>query len=197
MEALIDEAFRAVPRIGFLPASQRRHVDLDQPLVLAAGQTCSQPSTVRRMLTLLGVRAGDRVLDVGSGSGWTTALLAHLVGPTGRVDGVEIVPELAAWGRSNVEATGMAWAAVHLADAAVMGLPDQAPFDRILVSAEATQVPEDLAGQLAEDGRMVIPVRGRMTVVERHGQEAHMVESSGSYRFVPLIVLPRGRHRGG
>src|SRR3954447_7518916 len=100
------------------------------------------------MLRLLDVHPGQRILDVGSGSGWTTALLAHLTGPAGSVLGVEIEPELVAWGAANVCAAGVPSATIRLADAAVRGAPDQAPYDRILVSADAWELPDELVGQL-------------------------------------------------
>lgn len=179
-------AMAAVPREGFLPERWRGEAHLDQPIELVAGQTCSQPTTVRAMLALLDPQPGDAVLDVGSGSGWTTALLAHLVGATGTVHGVELREDLATWGGQNVAEAQMPWAQVHRAEPGVLGWPAAAPYQRILVSADATEVPDELTGQLAEGGRMVLPVRGTMTVVERHEGIARVVETAGSYRFVPL-----------
>lgn len=182
----VEAAMRAVPRESFLPEALRREAALDQPLELTAGQTCSQPTTVRTMLALLAPDVGDAVLDVGSGSGWTTALLAHLIGPTGSVHGVELREDLATWGGQNVTAAGMPWARVHLARPGVLGWPDAAPYQRILVSAEAQEVPAALTDQLAEGGRMVLPVRGTMTIVEKHDGVATVVRTTGTYRFVPL-----------
>ena len=102
----VGEAMRAVPREGFLPRSLRRRASYDGPLPIGHGQTTSQPRTVADMLALLDVQPGQRVLDVGSGSGWTTGLLGHLVGPTGSVTGVEVVEDLAAWGAANLAAIG-------------------------------------------------------------------------------------------
>src|SRR5699024_4885745 len=119
----VDAAMAAVRREGFLPEQWRREAHLDQPFELVAGQTCSQPTTVRAMLALLDPQTGDAVLDVGSGSGWTTALLAHLVGATGTVHGVELREDLAAWGGQNVAAAGMPWAQVHQAEPGVLGWP--------------------------------------------------------------------------
>ena len=94
--------------------------------------------------------------------GWTTALLAHLTGPSGSVVGVELVPELAEWGGANLAGTSYDWASIRTATPDVLGVPASAPYDRILVSAEATELPEALVEQLGEGGRLVIPVRGTM-----------------------------------
>lgn len=186
IDSRVRAAFAAVSREDFLLEDQRGYVGEDRPLSIGFHQTNSQPTTVRNMLELLDVRAGDRVLDVGSGSGWTTALLGHLTGTTGEVWGVEIVPELAQWGRSNVERYPLPWASVTAADTDVLGLPDQAPYDRILASAEASELPADLVEQLAEGGRMVIPVRGRLSVVDRRWSGQLDVRRVGHYAFVPL-----------
>ncbi|WP_163544171.1 protein-L-isoaspartate O-methyltransferase family protein [Occultella kanbiaonis] len=189
--AVVAAAMRSVSRADFLPAAQRRNTGLDQPLHLADGQTCSQPTTVRIMLELLAVVPGQRVLDVGSGSGWTTALLAHLVGSTGQVDGVELRPQLAEFGRANVARAGITHAQVHVAVDGVLGWPWRAPYDRILVSAEAREVPRALAEQLADGGRMIIPVRGRMTIVTMADGVPSAEPAPGTYRFVPLIEPKR------
>jgi protein-L-isoaspartate(D-aspartate) O-methyltransferase len=179
----VDRAFAAHPRRGFLPRAVRRRASYDGPLQIAAGQTNSQPRTVADMLRLLDVQPGQRVLDVGAGSGWTTALLAHLVGPTGAVRGVELEPELVRFGGDNLAATDQPWATIRRAAPGVLGDPGEAPYDRILVSAEPAELPQELVEQLAEDGRMVIPVAGTMLLVTNPG--AHVSEH-GSYRFVPL-----------
>ena len=181
----VRAAFDAFPREGFLRESERRRAGYDGPLPIGDGQTNSQPRTVADMLRLLEVSPGQHVLDVGSGSGWTTALLAHLVGPTGTVLGVELEPSLVEFGSANLAATGQPWASIRAATPGVLGAPDHAPYDRILVSAEPSVLPQELVDQLADGGRLVIPVRGTMNLVRREGEE-NRVTHHGYYRFVPL-----------
>ena len=187
----VAAAFAAVPRSVFLPEGQRRYAASDQPLPIGHGQTNSQPRIVRHMLELLEVEPGHRVLDVGAGSGWTTALLAHLVGPAGRVRGVERVPELLEEGRSHLAAEEVAAlrarVSIEPARPGVLGLPDDAPFDRILVSAAARQLPGALVEQLGPDGVMVAPVAGRVVRVRNRVGEVE-VEQHDHCRFVPLVT---------
>jgi protein-L-isoaspartate(D-aspartate) O-methyltransferase len=180
-----EAAMRAVPRAGFLPPEQRPLAAADRPLPIGFGQTSSQPSTVLRMLELLDVRPGCRVLDVGCGSCWTTALLSVLAGPGGTVVGVELEPELVQWGRANLAAAGWPQVPVHQADPDRLGRPDEAPFDRILVSAQAAEVPEALCAQLADPGTLVVPAGGHMHRVRLAGGR-RTDETFGRYRFVPL-----------
>ncbi len=189
-EDRLDAAFAAVPRTLFLPPDQQRFAGLDRALPLGYGQTGSQPTTVRDMLRLLDLRSGQRVLDVGCGSGWTTALLAHLVGPDGEVLGVEVVPELVGFGRRNLAGCDYPWSSIRAAEPGVLGLPGSAPYDRVLVSAESGTVPRALVRQLLTDGVMVVPVAGRMAVVRRTDPDPDAepeVELHGHYLFVPLV----------
>ncbi|WP_244930538.1 protein-L-isoaspartate O-methyltransferase [Nocardioides sp. W7] len=181
----VTAAFDATPRVDFLPPDQRERTSYDGPLPIGHGQTCSQPRTVRAMLGLLEVRRGQRVLDVGSGSGWTTALLAHLVGPSGEVRGVEIVPDLVGFGRTNLATMRRGWARIDATAPGVLGDPEHAPYDRVLVSAEADELPVPLVDQLVPGGRLVVPVRGELLLVVAD-PDGPIVTSHGAYRFVPL-----------
>lgn len=183
----VAAALAAHPRTGFLRAAERAEADYDGPLPIGCGQTSSQPRTVAAMLRLLDLHPGQRVLDVGAGSGWTTALLAHLVGPTGAVHGVELEPELVRFGSANLAATHQPWASIVQAAPGVLGLPALAPFDRILVSAEPETLPQALVGQLGAGGVMVIPVAGVMQRVRRGAGPGDVeITEHGGYSFVPL-----------
>jgi len=182
----VAEAFAAMPREWFLPEGQRRSAAYDGPLPIGHGQTNSQPSTVAAMLRLLDVKPGHKVLDVGCGSGWTTALLAHLTGEAGSVVGVELEPDLVRFGGDNLARTGQPWARVEQAVPGELGWPREAPYDRILVSAGARELPQQLVDQLDARGRMVVPVDGWMVLVEQQPGGEVRTERHGSYRFVPL-----------
>jgi protein-L-isoaspartate(D-aspartate) O-methyltransferase len=182
-------AMASLDRRAFLPVDQHPYADEDRPLSIGLGQTCSQPSTVAAMLRLLDVPRGSRVLDVGAGSGWTTALLGVLVGPQGSVLGVELEPELAERAAASVAATAMPWARVVPAQPGVLGWPDRDGYDRILCSASPRTLPDELVAQLRDGGRLVMPVQHTMWVVERHGDDV-LRTPHGSYRFVPLRSRP-------
>lgn len=182
----VARAMAAVPRAGFLPPEVRPQASDDAPLPIGHGQTNSQPALVAVMLRLLDVKPGQRVLDVGAGSGWTTALLAHLVGSGGRVIGVERHDGLLETARVAVAEHAGARAELRLAAPGVLGAPEDAPFERILVSAGATRLPGALVGQLDDDGVMVIPVDGTLLrVVRRAGRTT--TTRHGPVAFVPLI----------
>ena len=183
---LVARTMRAVRREDFLPKDQRALAATDGPLPLGDGQTSSQPRTVAAMLRLLDLEPGHSVLDVGAGSGWTTALLGRLVGPRGRVVGVEIVPRLAAWGAANLAAQEMDWTELRAAAPSVLGWPEGAPYDRVLVSAEARELPHALVDQLGAGAVMVTPVAGEMWRVVRAADGTVDVTRHGFYRFVPL-----------
>jgi protein-L-isoaspartate(D-aspartate) O-methyltransferase len=169
-----------------MPEKVRHLADFDQPVPIGYGQTISQPYTVARMLEWLDPRPGHKVLDIGSGSGWTTALLAHLVGSKGEVYAVERIPELVEFGRGNVEKSGIKNARFSTAGEE-LGLPEKAPFDRILVSASADQFPEELMEQLKISGKLVIPVHGDILEITKTPKKGRDVRKHPGFIFVPLL----------
>lgn len=185
----VDAAMAAAPRANFLPRAFKKAAGIDSAIPIGGGSTCSQPTTVRNMLLLLDAQPGHRVLDVGSGSGWTTAILANLVGG-GEVIGVELISPLVSRSRDALSSLGIDNAQILLANRDNLGHPEGAPYDRILFSANAERgLPTSLVEQLADGGIMVGPVDGVMTVVAKGlGQTAGQTEVTehGLYRFVPL-----------
>ena len=179
----IAEAMRLQDRRRFLPPEVAEDHDRDRPVPIGHGQTNSQPSTVAAMLDLLEPFPGMRVLDVGSGSGWTSAILGELGGPDSRVFAVERIPELVERSRDAID---QPWVEVHQAEPDVLGLPHLAPFDRILVSAMAEQPPAPLIAQLTDGGILVAPWADTMHRVRRTGEEIETTEHGG-YTFVPLV----------
>ena len=182
----IAAAFEAVDRIHFIRSRTRREAYGDHPLSIGHGQTISQPYTVAFMLEKLEPASGQRVLDVGAGSGWTTALLSHIVGPSGSVSGTEIIPELVDFGRENLAKFDFPQGCIHPAGETV-GCPGRT-FDRILVSAAARTIPPALIDQLERGGRLVIPVQSSIYLVVRDDGGRVMEEEFFGFSFVPLIT---------
>jgi protein-L-isoaspartate(D-aspartate) O-methyltransferase len=187
-ENIID-AFRLVDRKHFVPQRVLEYAYIDAPLSIGNDQTISQPSTVAFMLELLGVHEGDKVLDIGSGSGWTTALLCHLVGEKGSVIGVERVDELVKLGQNNLKPFNR-HGHCHIQKAGdALGIPGE-HFDRILVSASAEEIPQSLFDQLKVGGIMVIPIRESIYKFEKISEDNIRQEAFYGFRFVPLIYEP-------
>lgn len=186
MRRELDKAFDKYPRRKFLPDDVVDLAEYDRPLPIGFGQTNSQPYTVERMLEWLDVQIGDNVLDVGSGSGWTTALLSYLTGKNGKVTAVEIVPELVEMGRKNCKKSGVKNANFNLTGKK-FGWPKSAPYDRILVSASKSEVPKELIKQLEVGGRMVIPNLTSILVIDKDDQGELEVKEHPGFAFVPLV----------
>src|SRR5665213_1084153 len=168
----VDEAFWVVRRRDFLPDDVKDRANLDMPLPIGFGQTNSQPTTVKLMLEWLDPRPGDKVLDVGSGSGWTSALLSSIVGPKGKVYAVEKISELVEFGRDNCRRIGLK--NVHFYEAGKeLGLSNFAPYDRILVSASAGKLPETLIHQLKVGGSMVVPVINSVLIIDKTSSDKY------------------------
>lgn len=181
----IIDAFNYVDRADFVAFKDKDEPYGDFPLSIGYGQTISQPTTVVLMLELLEPKEGDKVLDVGSGSGWTTALLSHIAGKDGKVFGVEIVPQLIRFARRNLEKYNFKNEKIIQAGDTV-GLAAEAPFDKILVSAAATKLPNDLVSQLKTGGRMVLPIENSLFLVEKFSDTNIKSTEYRGFVFVPL-----------
>ena len=180
------EAMGTVPRHLFVPATAQHTAYDDSPLHIGQGQTISQPYMVARMTELLNVEAGSHVLEVGTGSGYQAAILAEI---GAEVWTIERLPELAAMATSILRQLGYHKVHVVVGDG-TLGLPEQAPYDGILVTAAAPSIPPSLTSQLGVGGRIVIPVGDRdiqeLRVVKRTA--SGLTETSVlDCRFVPLI----------
>ncbi len=181
----LRQAFRKVDRIDFV---RNDYVDLayqDHPLPIGFGQSISQPYTVAFMLELLQPQKNQVILDLGSGSSWTTALLAEIVGPKGRVYGVEIIPELLEFGSKNLERYRYKNITLKPAQQR-LGLPEFSPFQKILVSAEGQDLPAILTDQLATNGTLVMPINGTITKIDKFSDTYLETQSFPGFAFVPL-----------
>lgn len=181
----IIAAFRAVDRKYFVQPGLGSLAYEDHPLDIGYKATISQPTTVAFMLEKLAPQAGEKILDIGSGSGWTTVLLAHIVGATGIVNGVEIVPELTELGSNNLKKYPFRNAEIIQAEKK-LGMESKSPFDRILVSASIAQLPEEIITQLAVGGTLVIPIGEAIWQVHKISATQHSTNKYPGFLFVPL-----------
>lgn len=200
----IIEAFQTIKRYDFLPDYVKAQNAMDVPLEIGYNQTNSQPSTVANMQEWLRPEHGQRILDFGSGSGWTTALMGKLVGASGVVIGLERIPELVDFGRANIARYNLPGTEIRQAGEQ-LGLPDEEPFDRILISAHLPEEwLETLELQLKpHGGRLVAPLIADekygtsaacdMVAVTRYGQAFQVDTLAKGYSFVPVVHETDGR----
>jgi protein-L-isoaspartate(D-aspartate) O-methyltransferase len=191
-DARVLEAVAEVPRAAFVPVGAERRAYLDEPIPIPGGQVTTQPSLVARMLEALALEGQERVLEIGTGYGWQTALLARLAAD---VVSVERLPQLARAAERNLRRHGAPNAELVVADGSA-GMEARAPFDAVVVAAAFTSVPSPLAAQLVPGGRLVQPIgpggRDQVTLFERAGKDivrrrtvtpAHFVRLYGAYGF--------------
>lgn len=179
-------AIEMTPRHAFVPTGLRHRAYEDAPLPIGNGQTISQPWVHARYLELLHLTGRERVLEVGTGSGYQTVLLAHLVA---QVFSIERIPALLQQARENIQRAAVNNVSLLMGDGSI-GWREYAPYDAILVGAGAPSVPQPLLDQLAEGGRLLIPIgdrdEQRLVVAERKGGRIHMHDEA-PVRFVPLV----------
>ena len=184
----IENVLRIVKRHEFVPQEIVEMSYEDMPLSIGHDQTISQPSTVVAMTEALDVKPGQKILEIGTGSGWQAAILSNLVGSTGMVYTIEILQELAEFAKKNLVKQKLLNVKIVCGDGSV-GLEKYAPYDRIIVTAACPKVPKPLLDQLKVDGIMVIPVGNvylqKMHVIKKL-ESGIEEETIGSFMFVPL-----------
>jgi len=207
---LLIEAFKNINRADFLPDDLRDEAGFNAPLPIGYGQTNSQPLTVAFMLELLQPQPGDRILDIGSGSGWTSALLAWCVSgggegrppappaaereaarenKVGKVYAIERIPELCEFGKQNIAKYNYIAKGVVKTICAdgTKGLAEEAPFDKIIAAASAGKIPAAWKEQLKIGGRLVLPVENSIWLLDKTGQNKFEEKEFPGFVFVPLI----------
>jgi len=190
---LIINAFRKIKRADFVPNEIIREkgedfvAEYNAPLSIGHGQTISQPLTVAFMLELLQPKKGDKILDIGSGSGWQTAMLCQIVGSEGFVYAIERIPELKEFGQKNVEKYNFKNIEFICGDGS-KGLLDKVPFDKIIVAASvAEEIPQAWKDQLKIKGRLVTPVKGSIWLIIKKDKDKFEEKEYPGFVFVPLI----------
>lgn len=197
----IIEAFRKIKRVDFLPEEMKNLAELNEALPITYGQTISQPLVVAFMLELLKAESGDKILDIGSGSGWTSALLGEIVGEKGRIIAVDIIPELVEFAKKNVLRYNFVEKGIveFLCADGSKGYQKEAPFDKILCSASAEELPQAWKEQLKIGGRIVTPIGSSIWLFVKKAQilqknrqlPTRQVEFDSKeypgFAFVPLI----------
>lgn len=183
----ILDAMRALDRADFVPPDQQRRADQDRPLPIGHGQTVSQPTVVAMMTHLLAPRYREKILEIGTGSGYQTAVLSALVH---KVHTLELTPDLAREARHRLTRLGYDNIRFRIGDGH-LGWPEAAPFQKIIVTAAATAIPDPLVEQLGDGGRLVIPIGDqgdvqKLTVVEKNEAGVASVRPVLDVRFVPL-----------
>jgi len=185
----IIEAFQKIDRIDFVLEEYKNEAYGNYPLPIGFGQTISQPLTVAFMLELLEPKPGEKILDVGAGSGWQTSLLAYLAGEQGRVIAIEIIPELKKFAETNIEKYNfikIGRVELILGDGS-KGYQKEAPFDKIIAAAAALSIPPAWKEQLKIGGVIVAPVGQNIVVLKKLNQNEFSQKQYFGFNFVPLV----------
>ncbi len=181
------EAFEKIKRENFVLEELKTKADINAPLPIGYGQTISQPLTVAFMLELLAPKEGDKILDVGSGSGWQSSLLAYIVGEKGKVFAIERISELSEFGKKNSQEYHFNNLKFIIGDGSI-GYRKEAPFDKIIVAASAFgKIPEKLKQQLKIGGRLVVPVDKSIWLVVKKDENEFEEKEFPGFVFVPLV----------
>ena len=181
-------AFKDVDRADFIPLGLKQSAYIDQALPIGMGQTISQPLTVAFMLELLSPTVGETILEIGTGSGWQAALLAHIVGLKGRIVSIERIPELVSMAQGNIKKYDELSKRIEivLGDGS-QGYIKNAPYDRIIAAASASNMPEAWKEQLRIGGVLVAPIGQSILKLVKRTRSEFSVEEYSGFVFVPLI----------
>lgn len=182
----VRDAFLAVDRADFVPEEAKKMAYANHPLSIGEGQTISQPLVVAFMLEALRPREGDKIMDVGVGSGWQTGLLAKIVGDKGKIDAIEVIPQLLQQAQNNLSKYNFKNIKFFNQNARG-GLPQSAPFDGIIAGASGEKIPQAWKDQLKIGGRIVAPVGNSIIFVMKVSQDKFEEHECSGFRFVPLI----------
>ena len=182
-------AFQAIDRKDFVPADLADKAYANEALPIGEKQTISQPLVVAFMLEILGVKAGEKILEVGTGSGWKTALLASLVGKDGKIISIERIELLSERAKANLSKYGVVESGVVelVVGDGSRGYPEQAPYDKIIAAAAADKFPEVWKEQLKIGGRIVTPVGNSIFVVDKITKDSFEQKEYFGFSFVPLV----------
>lgn len=185
----IIEAFKTIDRANFVREEEKENAYVNAPLPIGFNQTISQPLTVAFMLELLGPKKGEKILDIGTGSGWTSALLAQIVGKTGKIIGLELIPELYEFGRTNISKFNFIKKeiVIFICRDGHKGFEEEMPFDKILASATALKIPLAWKKQLKIGGRIVCPIGNSIFVLEKIDKDQFSEKEYFGFNFVPLV----------
>jgi protein-L-isoaspartate(D-aspartate) O-methyltransferase len=187
-DSKVESAIRKTPRHEFIPTSLQEKAYEDTPILIMNSQTISQPSVVSRMTEWLDVREDQKILEIGSGSGWQSAILSYLVGH-GKIYSVERHSDLVNFAKKNLDKLGINNVKVILGDGS-LGLPKESPFDRIIITAACRKIPQSLFEQLSINGLLVAPV-GEFTqslvLLKKTSQGIVEIKNESGYVFVPLL----------
>jgi len=184
----VESAFRNIPRHEFVLTSELNRAYYNEPLSIMKNQTISQPGVVSRMTEWLDIKDGQKILEIGTGSAWQTAIISYLVG-TGTVYSIERHSELVKFARENLEKFRLDNAHVILGDGS-LGYPQASPYDRIIITAACTEIPLPLLEQLAENGLIIAPVGDSsqsLVLLKKTSGGIIEIKNQSNYIFVPLL----------
>ncbi len=184
----VESALQNIPRHEFVPESELEYAYDNEPLPIMKNQTISQPGVVTRMTEWLDIKNGQNILEIGTGSGWQSAILSYLVG-SGTIYSIERHPELAKFAQENLKKLKIDNVHVILGDG-TLGYSQASPYDRIIITAACTEIPLPLLDQLSENGLIIAPVGGSsqsLVLLQKTPNGMFEIKNQSKYVFVPLV----------